>query len=75
MSKSTADLSVACCGFVAGLNFAANALRTGSYRHILVVGAEVLSEVVDWTDARTAPLFGDAAAAAVVSPSADPAEG
>jgi 3-oxoacyl-[acyl-carrier-protein] synthase-3 len=69
------DLSVACSGFVTGLNFAASSLRTGAYRHILVVGAEVLSEIVDWSDPRTAPLFGDAAGAAVVSPTDDARQG
>jgi 3-oxoacyl-[acyl-carrier-protein] synthase-3 len=69
------DLSVACTGFVAGLGFAADAIALGRCRHVLVIGAEVISRVVDWTDARTAPLFGDAAAAAVVSPSDDPRQG
>ncbi len=61
------DLSIACSGFVAGLNMAANYVAAAGYRNILVVGSEVVSEIVDWSDPRTAAIFGDGAAAAIVS--------
>src|SRR5579884_2221934 len=69
------DLSAACSGFVAGINTAAAFIESGRCRNVLVVGTEVLSEIVDWNDAKTAALFGDASAAAVVSVSDDPAQG
>src|SRR5947209_6752337 len=66
------DLSAACSGFVAGLNTAASFVEAGRCRNVLVVGTEILSEIVDWNDPKTAALFGDASAAAVVSASDDP---
>lgn len=61
------DLSAACCGFVYALSVADAYVRTGS-RHVLVVGAEVMSAITDWTDRNTCVLFGDGAGAVVVSP-------
>lgn len=55
------DLSAACSGFVYTLSMA-SALLTTRYRHGLVIGAEVLSKLVDWDDRATAVLFGDGAA-------------
>ncbi|WP_134644753.1 beta-ketoacyl-ACP synthase III [Weissella cibaria] len=55
------DLSAACSGFVYTLSMA-SALLTTRYRHGLVIGAEVLSKLVDWDDRSTAVLFGDGAA-------------
>jgi 3-oxoacyl-[acyl-carrier-protein] synthase III len=63
------DLSIACSGFVAGLNMAANFVTAAGYRHVLVVGTEVVSEITDWSNPRTACIFGDGAAAAIVSAS------
>ncbi|MBL9025158.1 MAG: ketoacyl-ACP synthase III [Myxococcales bacterium] len=62
------DLSAACAGFVFGLSIADQFIRTGAMRHVLVVGVELLSRVVDWTDRTTCVLFGDGAGAAVVGP-------
>lgn len=61
------DLEAACSGFVYGLVVASQFIATGAMRNVLVIGAEVMSRVVDWTDRNTAVLFGDGAGAAVVS--------
>lgn len=62
------DLSAACSGFVYALITAQQFVATGLYKHVLVVGAEVLSTVVDWKDRSTCVLFGDGAGAAIVGP-------
>jgi 3-oxoacyl-[acyl-carrier-protein] synthase III len=61
------DIGAACTGFLSGLSLAAAQLESGRARTALVVGAEVLSRVVDYGDRRTAGLFGDGAGAAVVT--------
>jgi len=61
------DLAAACSGFPYALAVAESFVRSGMYRNILVVGAEVLSNCVDWKDRSTCVLFGDGAGAAVVS--------
>jgi 3-oxoacyl-[acyl-carrier-protein] synthase-3 len=63
------DLLAACSSFVYGLNTAGQLIATGAINTALVVGAETLSRLVDWTDRRTAVLIGDGAAAAVLQPS------
>jgi 3-oxoacyl-[acyl-carrier-protein] synthase-3 len=60
------DLSAACSGFVYALVTAHQFIATGAADTILVVGAEAMSRVVDWTDRNTCVLFGDGAGAAVV---------
>ncbi|WP_299412548.1 beta-ketoacyl-ACP synthase 3 [Acaryochloris sp. IP29b_bin.148] len=60
------DLTAACSGFVFGLITAAQFIRTGVYRNILLIGADVLSRWVDWTDRRSCVLFGDGAGAVVL---------
>lgn len=60
------DLSAGCSGFVYGLSVASQMIASGLYRHILVIGAETLSRIMDWTDRNTCVLFGDGAGAAVV---------
>ena len=60
------DISAACSGFVYGLSIADKYIRTGTAKKVLVIGAEVLSRIVDWTDRNTCILFGDGAGAAVV---------
>lgn len=62
------DLSTACSGFVYGLSVASGLIHAGTARRVLVVGAEVLSKIVDPDDRGTAILFGDGAGAAVVGP-------
>jgi 3-oxoacyl-[acyl-carrier-protein] synthase-3 len=61
------DISAACTGFVYGLSIADQFIRTGTYKNILVVGAEVLHRYVSYKDRDTCILFGDGAGAAVVS--------
>ncbi|MCM0650317.1 ketoacyl-ACP synthase III [Clostridium swellfunianum] len=63
------DISAACSGFIYALNVAAQFIKTGQSKKALVVGAEVLSKVTDWTDRNTCVLFGDGAGAAVLMPS------
>jgi 3-oxoacyl-[acyl-carrier-protein] synthase-3 len=61
------DLEAACSGFVYGVVVASQFIASGAMRNVLVIGAEVMSRVVDWTDRNTAILFGDGAGAAVIS--------
>jgi 3-oxoacyl-[acyl-carrier-protein] synthase-3 len=63
------DLSAACSGFIFGLSIADKYIRTGEAKKVLVIGAEVLSRVVDWTDRNTCILFGDGSGAAVIEAS------
>jgi 3-oxoacyl-[acyl-carrier-protein] synthase-3 len=65
------DINTACSGFGYALGTADHAIRAGASRHALVIGAEKLSDVVDWTDRTTAILFGDGAGAAVLSATAE----
>lgn len=60
------DLTAACSGFLFAMVTAAQFLRTGVYRNVLVIGADVLSRWVDWNDRRTCVLFGDGAGAVVL---------
>ncbi|HTJ84132.1 MAG TPA: beta-ketoacyl-ACP synthase III [Polyangiaceae bacterium] len=60
------DVAAACAGFLFALDIADRFIRTGGARRALVVGAELLSRVVDWSDRTTAVLFGDGAGAAVI---------
>jgi 3-oxoacyl-[acyl-carrier-protein] synthase III len=62
------DLSAACAGFVFALSVADQFIATGQMRHILVIGVELLSRFVDWTDRATCVLFGDGAGAVVLGP-------
>lgn len=67
------DLSAACSGFVYGLSIADAFVRSGQHKHVLVVGSEVLTSLVDWEDRGTCILFGDAAGVAIVG-RAEPGE-
>jgi 3-oxoacyl-[acyl-carrier-protein] synthase III len=67
------DLNAACAGFSYGIGTAADLVRAGSARHVLVIGAEKLSDWIDWTDRSTAIIFADGAGAAVVGPAPDEA--
>ncbi|HIX15564.1 MAG TPA: ketoacyl-ACP synthase III [Candidatus Hungatella pullicola] len=60
------DLSAACSGFVFALNTVHSFIKAGIYKTGLVIGADTLSKLIDWTDRSTCVLFGDAAGAAVV---------
>ncbi|RHW39868.1 ketoacyl-ACP synthase III [Lysinibacillus yapensis] len=60
------DVSAACAGFMYGIATAKQFVESKSFKYVLVVGAEKLSKVTDWTDRNTAVLFGDGACAAVI---------
>jgi len=66
------DLSAACTGFIFALNMASQAIRSGSVKNAVVVGAETLSRIVDWTDRNTCILFGDGAGAFVLQAKEEP---
>lgn len=55
------DLEAACSGFIYGLTIATQFIKTGAYRNVMVIGAEVLSRHVDWTDRTTCVIFADGA--------------
>jgi len=61
------DISAACSGFLYGLEIASSMLSSGRAKRVLLVGAEKLSQIVDWTDRSTCVLFGDGAGAVVLS--------
>lgn len=65
------DLCAACSGFVFALNTAQAYIQSGMYNKILIVGAETLSKLMDWTDRSTCVLFGDGAGAAVITAEED----
>lgn len=69
------DVNAACAGFCYALATADAAVRAGSARNVLVIGAEKLSQWMDWTDRSTAVIFADGAGAAVVGPAATPGIG
>ena len=60
------DMTAACSGFVFALVTASQFIRTGVYKTVLVIGADILSRWVDWSDRRTCILFGDGAGAVVL---------
>lgn len=66
------DVQAVCTGFVYALDIADKFIRTGSAKCALVIGAETLSRIVDWTDRTTCVLFGDGAGAVVLEASAEP---
>jgi 3-oxoacyl-[acyl-carrier-protein] synthase-3 len=63
------DISAACSGFVYALSIADQYIRNNKAQHILVIGSETFSKVVDWSDRSTCVLFGDGAGAVVLSAS------
>ena len=65
------DLGAACSGFTYALTTAAQMVMAGGSRHALVIGADVMSSIIDYTDRTTCVLFGDGAGAAVVEASDD----
>jgi 3-oxoacyl-[acyl-carrier-protein] synthase-3 len=62
------DLAAACSGFLFGMTVAEQFIKTRKARHVLVIGAEILSRYVDYTDRATCVIFGDGVAAAVLGP-------
>lgn len=66
------DVSAACSGFLYAMSIADQFIRTGVYKHVLVIGAEVLHHMVNYKDRQTCILFGDGAGVAVMSRVEDP---
>lgn len=60
------DLEAACCGFLYSLDVAASMIQSGRYKRIIVIGADKMSSLVDYTDRQTCVLFGDGAGAVLV---------
>jgi len=65
------DVGAACTAFLSGLAVGTAQIESGRADHILLIGADFVTRIVDYTDRRTAPLFADAAGAAVLGPSED----
>lgn len=62
------DLAAGCSGWVYALSAANAYVRSGLYNHVMVIGADMLSKVTNWTDRRTCVLFGDGAGAGIIGP-------
>lgn len=69
------DLIAACCSFLYGMDMAADLVRSGSHDKVLVIGADTMSRIIDYTDRATCILFGDGAGAMLVEATEDPSEG
>ncbi len=67
--KAAFDIEIACSGFVYGLSVGSSLVRSGVHRRVMVIGAEKLTGVLDYTDRTTAILFGDGAGAAILESS------
>lgn len=64
--------ATACAGFMYGVSIADQYIRSGTIKHALVIGSEVMSRVIDWSDRKTCVLFGDGAGAFVLGHSQEP---
>ncbi len=72
MKKAFAyDISAACSGFLFALTTASKFIETGSCKKIIVIGADKMSSIIDYSDRNTCPIFGDAAAAVLLEPDTD----
>src|SRR5581483_2656820 len=69
------DLVAACSGFVYGLTTAAHLVGAGTHRKVLVIGADTMSRILDYSDRSTCILFGDAAGAVVIEPASEEENG
>ena len=65
------DINAACSGFIYSLVSASNYIETGKYNKVIVVGADKMSSIVDYTDRQTCVIFGDGSGAVLLEPSAD----
>ena len=65
------DLSAACCGFPYALQVGAKLVESGAHRKVLVVGADVMSSIIDYTDRTTCVIFGDGGGAVLLEPCAE----
>jgi len=62
------DLSAACSGFIYALQVGAKLVESGAHKHVLVIGADVMSSIIDYTDRTTCIIFGDGAGAVLLEP-------
>jgi len=69
------DLAAACSGFVYGLSIVQQFIESGRFKNALVIGAETLTKITDWTDRKSCVLFGDGAGAVVLEKSGDGRKG
>jgi len=69
------DISAACAGFIYAMSIADQFIRSGAQKHVLIVGVELLTRVLNWKDRTTCVLFGDGAGAAVLGPARDDGAG
>lgn len=65
------DISAACSGFVFALTTGASFVETGKYKKVIIIGADMMSAITDYTDRTTCPLFGDGAAAVLLEPTTE----
>jgi 3-oxoacyl-[acyl-carrier-protein] synthase-3 len=65
------DLSAACCGFPYALQVGAKLVETGAHKKVMVVGADVMSSIIDYTDRTTCVIFGDGGGAVLLEPCED----
>jgi 3-oxoacyl-[acyl-carrier-protein] synthase III len=65
------DLSAACSGFIYAMQTGAQFIATGAHKRVLVIGADVMSSIIDYTDRATCVIFGDGAGAVMLEPSDD----
>ena len=65
------DLSAACSGFIYGFHVGASLIETGRYKKVMVIGADKMSSITDYTDRNNCILFGDAGAAVLLEPTED----
>jgi 3-oxoacyl-[acyl-carrier-protein] synthase-3 len=66
------DMNAVCSGFIYALATGSQFIANGAYRNVLVIGAEVFTRILDWTDRSTCVLFGDGAGAVVLQPTDEP---
>jgi 3-oxoacyl-[acyl-carrier-protein] synthase III len=65
------DISAACSGFVYGLEIVSRMVESGAYKKAILVGADMMSSITDYSDRTTSPLFGDGAAAVLIEPTTE----
>ena len=69
------DIAAACSGFLYGLTTAAHFVKAGTHQKVLVIGADTMSRIIDYTDRTTCIIFGDGAGAFLVEGTSDPERG
>jgi 3-oxoacyl-[acyl-carrier-protein] synthase-3 len=69
------DLSAACSAFVYSLQVGAQFIASGAHKHVLAIGSDVMSSIIDYTDRATCVIFGDGAGAAILEPAENDSEG